>query len=62
MEAGRTIGGTGPMTRSGRGSMRWPHPGAGYRAVTRAAVRAAAERYLSPQSRFEGVVRGAVAG
>ena len=37
-------------------------PGAGYRAVTRAAVRAVAERYLAPQSRVEGVVRGAVAG
>ena len=33
-------------------------PGAPYRAVTAAAIRAAAERYLDPEGRVEGIVRG----
>jgi hypothetical protein len=42
----------------GTGLAELADPGAPYRAVTGEAIRAAAERYLDPDRRVEGVVRG----
>ncbi|MFN0180251.1 MAG: M16 family metallopeptidase [Gemmatimonadales bacterium] len=42
----------------GTGLAELADPGAPYRAVTRAAVQAAAQRYLVPDRRAEGIVRG----